>query len=403
MRSLLAVQAENPSQSAWAVATRTRDPRQADLAGLLASGRVLRTHVLRPTWHYVHADDALWLIELTRSRVLPTVDQQLAPLADRMAALADAVVEILAESPDRTRAELADSLAQRGHELTGMQLMLLAAHLELHALICSGVPRGGEHTYALFADRVACTAPAGARRGARRSSPCATSPLTGPPRRATSPTGRPSPSPTCAADLAGAADRLESFEHDDRTYWHAPGEAPVVRVAERPPAAGAGRDVPRLSGLALGSGCRRPALAGPRDGDRHGPRRRPGGRRHEARGCRANRHVRAPTAAAARARRERRRSRMPRPATPPISGSNCAWCGLTQPVESGIDRISRHALRVAARARTRAARTKECRDRRPLPGETPAEEGIPLRPLDRRVCSGEYCGACAGRLPPSDH
>ena len=63
VHSLLAVQAENPSQSAWAVATRTLDPRQSDLAGLLANGRVLRTHVLRPTWHYVHAEDALWLIE----------------------------------------------------------------------------------------------------------------------------------------------------------------------------------------------------------------------------------------------------------------------------------------------------------------------------------------------------
>ncbi len=107
VRSLLAVQAENPSQSAWAVAARTSDPRPGDLADLLAAGRVLRTHVLRPTWHYVHADDALWLIELTRARVLRTVDQQLVPLADRMGALMDAVVEILAEAPDRTRTDLA--------------------------------------------------------------------------------------------------------------------------------------------------------------------------------------------------------------------------------------------------------------------------------------------------------
>ena len=121
--------------------------------------------------------------------MLPTVDQQLTPLAERMPALTDAVVDTLAASPDCTRAELADSLAQRGHVLTGMQLMLLAAHLELHALICSGVPRGTEHTYALFADRVGHRAGWSARRRSS-SSPCATSPLTGPPQRATSPTGR---------------------------------------------------------------------------------------------------------------------------------------------------------------------------------------------------------------------
>ncbi|GAA4369387.1 hypothetical protein [Agromyces bauzanensis] len=49
--SLPAVQAENASQSAGAVATRTTTPRQEDLAAAIASDRVLRTHALRPTWH----------------------------------------------------------------------------------------------------------------------------------------------------------------------------------------------------------------------------------------------------------------------------------------------------------------------------------------------------------------
>src|SRR5512132_2663887 len=60
--SLLAVQAENPSQAAWAVASRTPNPDQAELAALLDDGTVVRTHVLRPTWHFVRADDAGWLL-----------------------------------------------------------------------------------------------------------------------------------------------------------------------------------------------------------------------------------------------------------------------------------------------------------------------------------------------------
>jgi nicotinamidase-related amidase len=180
VRSLLAVQAENPSQSAWAVATRTTSPRQGDLADAIGDGRVLRTHVLRPTWHYVHADDAQWLLELTAPRVLPTVDQQLRPLDDRMTALTDTVEAILAESSDRTRADLSGALADRGVELTGQQLMLLLAHLELHRVLCSGVPRDGEHTYATV------TRPS-------QNSPCATSPHTVRPPGATSRTGPPSP------------------------------------------------------------------------------------------------------------------------------------------------------------------------------------------------------------------
>src|ERR1700722_10748014 len=64
--SLLAVQAENPAQAGWAVASRTQNPDQADLAALLDEGAVVRTHVLRPTWHFVRAEDIGWLLALTR-------------------------------------------------------------------------------------------------------------------------------------------------------------------------------------------------------------------------------------------------------------------------------------------------------------------------------------------------
>jgi hypothetical protein len=226
VRHLLAAQAENPSQSAWAVATRTTSPRQGDLADAVANGRVLRTHVLRPTWHYVHAADARWLLELTAPRVLPTVDQQLRPMADRVPALADAVEAILAESPDRSRSDLASALADRGTPLTGQQLMLLLAHLELHRLVCSGVPRDGEHTYALFADRVPATerldrddalaeiavryfashGPATERDLAYWATLTVTDVRRG---------------------IAGAAGKLAVFEHDGRSFWHTPGDAPA--------------------------------------------------------------------------------------------------------------------------------------------------------------------------------
>jgi hypothetical protein len=226
VRSLLAVQAENPSQSAWAVATRTVSPRQDDLGDALANGSVLRIHVLRSTWHYVHADDAQWLQELTAPRVMPVFEQQLQPLADRLPALRDAVETTLAESPDRTRTELAEALAERGEELTGQQLMLLLARLEVLGLVCSGVPRDGEHTYALFVDRVPTP------RLLDRDEALAEVAL----RYFTS------HGPATERDLAywatltvtdvrrgvaAASDRLASFEHDGRTFWHAPGDVPA--------------------------------------------------------------------------------------------------------------------------------------------------------------------------------
>ena len=59
------------------MASRTPNPDQADLAALLDDGAVLRTHVLRPTWHFVRAEDIGWLLDLTGPRVQRVTGQQL--------------------------------------------------------------------------------------------------------------------------------------------------------------------------------------------------------------------------------------------------------------------------------------------------------------------------------------
>ena len=94
VREHLCVQAENQAQSAWAVAARTVAARPADLDAALADGRVLRTHVIRPTWHYATADDLVWLLELTAPRVRATFSEQLEqlhgltpPVVDRLGRL----------------------------------------------------------------------------------------------------------------------------------------------------------------------------------------------------------------------------------------------------------------------------------------------------------------------------
>lgn len=222
VRSLLAVQAENPSQSAWAVATRTAQPRRDDLAAALADGRVLRIHVLRPTWHYVHAADARWLIELTAPRVLPVFDQQLRPLAERMPRLTAAVEAVLSEASDRTRAEVGRALAERGFELTGQQLMLLLGRLEMQLLVCSGAPRDGEHTYALMDARVPA-APPREREEALGELALRYCTSHGPATERDLAYWATLTVTDARRGIAAAASRLESFEHDGRTFWQAPG------------------------------------------------------------------------------------------------------------------------------------------------------------------------------------
>ena len=171
--ALLAVQAENPSQSAWAVAARTAEPDRADLARLLEDGTVVRTHVLRPTWHYVLTHDIGWLTELTAPRVRLSTQQQLRVvhgMDDRaIDTVSTAVLDAL-ESSHLTRVELAGVLADTGHELTGQALMILLAELELQALVCSGRPAGGRHPHLRPVRRPGpVPATARPRRGTRRA------------------------------------------------------------------------------------------------------------------------------------------------------------------------------------------------------------------------------------------
>ncbi|MGH9242671.1 MAG: DNA glycosylase AlkZ-like family protein, partial [Vicinamibacterales bacterium] len=60
-----AVQAQEYADTKWALALRTRRTTDAAIERALTKGAILRTHVLRPTWHLVAAADIRWMLALT--------------------------------------------------------------------------------------------------------------------------------------------------------------------------------------------------------------------------------------------------------------------------------------------------------------------------------------------------
>lgn len=151
-----AVQAQDYTGAAWALALRAADLTLADVDRALAAGRILRTHVLRPTWHFVAPADIRWMLALTSPRVqtaLRSYDRKLELDATLYARARTLITAALVGGHALTRAELAEALHAGGIAATGQRLAHLVMHAELEADICSGPRRGAQFTYALLAER----------------------------------------------------------------------------------------------------------------------------------------------------------------------------------------------------------------------------------------------------------
>jgi hypothetical protein len=151
-----AVQALEYALAGWGVGQGAGRLTDASVEAAFDAGEILRTHVLRPTWHFVVPADIRWMLALTGPRVLRAMAPYIraAGLDNRLMRRAEAVIaRALEGSTPLTRQELATALARARISATGQRLALLVMRAELDGLICSGPRRGRQFTYALIDDR----------------------------------------------------------------------------------------------------------------------------------------------------------------------------------------------------------------------------------------------------------
>jgi hypothetical protein len=163
VRVLGAVQAQDYSGAKWGIGLRTRGVTDADVERAMTDGSIVRTHVLRPTWHFVAPADVRWMLALTAPRVkaaMASYDRKLG-LDDSIFRRSNAALtRALRDGKQLTRTELAQALRRAGVDTTGTQrLAHLVMRAELDGVVCSGGRRGKQFTYALFEERVPPAAP----------------------------------------------------------------------------------------------------------------------------------------------------------------------------------------------------------------------------------------------------
>jgi hypothetical protein len=152
-----AVQAQEYEPAKWGLGLRMRDGApNADVERAFAQGRILRTHVMRPTWHFVTPADIRWMLALTGPRVHRAMAsyRRALELDERTLRRGTAVFErALRDRRCLTRLELRERLRRARLAVQGVRLAHLAMYAELEGVICSGPRRGKQFTYALLAER----------------------------------------------------------------------------------------------------------------------------------------------------------------------------------------------------------------------------------------------------------
>ena len=154
-----AVQAQDFHAAKWALALRMRgEPSNDALEAAYNNGEILRTHVMRPTWHFVAPEDIRWLLELTAPRVnlrAATNYRKLELDGPTFKRCYKVLVKALQGGKHLTRTELKNALNRSGitaDDTIRMAHIMLRA--ELDGVVCSGKRIGKQFTYALLEEHV---------------------------------------------------------------------------------------------------------------------------------------------------------------------------------------------------------------------------------------------------------
>ena len=162
VRTLGAMQAQEYSQSKWSIGLRLPHVIDADIENAFTKGQIIRTHILRPTWHFVSPQDIRWMLSLSapRVRAANSFMYRKLELDNKIFRKTNNVLEKALECGKHlTRTKLAFELERKKIIADGFRLSYIMMHAELDGIICSGAREGKQFTYALLDERVASSKP----------------------------------------------------------------------------------------------------------------------------------------------------------------------------------------------------------------------------------------------------
>lgn len=152
-----AMQAQDYAMAKWGIGIRLPQSTDQQIEAALDKGEIIRTHILRPTWHFVSPDDIYWMLTLTAPQVkaLMKFNNKQLGLTEAIYARSNKLIEkALEKNKHLTKDALMDVVQRAKIDVSDIRSSHLLVRAELDGIICNGARKDNKITYALLEERV---------------------------------------------------------------------------------------------------------------------------------------------------------------------------------------------------------------------------------------------------------
>lgn len=151
-----AMQAQDYAMAKWAIGSRC-DSSEKEIEEAINSGKIIRTHILRPTWHFVASEDIYWILELSAPQVkrfTASAAKKFGYDEKKLDQINSSIEKLLSGNNHLTREEIMQELGIKKTSSEDYLSSALMMNAELDGLVCNGKMKGKQITYALLEERV---------------------------------------------------------------------------------------------------------------------------------------------------------------------------------------------------------------------------------------------------------
>ncbi|KAA6332939.1 hypothetical protein EZS27_018596, partial [termite gut metagenome] len=151
------MQAQDYAMAKWAVGIRFSGSTDKMVEEAFNKGEILRTHVLRPTWHFVASENIRWMLSLSADKIKASArsrDRDLEITEELYSQVNRIIEKSLEGNKFLTREAVGEVLKEAGIAADTSRMVHFMMRAEVEGIVCSGTLQGKAHTYALLDERV---------------------------------------------------------------------------------------------------------------------------------------------------------------------------------------------------------------------------------------------------------